>query len=116
MLSGKTEASWRVHGLGCSMFIGAGEAAVLTRVSRAGSGQRRPARTPALASGLLPTRLTSRGLQPLLFDAIPDLGFRVALGKVAGDDSRVALIHFDHVLHIQLEVLEVCGERREGDV
>lgn len=44
--------------------------------------------------------LTSRGLQPLLFDAVPDLGFWVALWQVAGNDSCVPLVHFNHMLHI----------------
>lgn len=44
--------------------------------------------------------LTSGGLQPLVFDAVSDLGFWVALRKVTGDDRRVPLIHFNHVLHV----------------
>ena len=44
--------------------------------------------------------LTPGGLQPLLFDTVPDLGFWVALGKVAGDDRCVPLIDFNHMLHI----------------
>lgn len=44
--------------------------------------------------------LTSGRLQPLLFDAVSDLGFGVALRKVAGDDCRVPLIYFNHVLHV----------------
>lgn len=55
--------------------------------------------------------LTSRGLQPLLFDAVPDLGFWVALGEVAGDDGCVPLIYFNHMLHIELKVLKVCEEK-----
>lgn len=66
---------------------------------------------PALASGLLLAQLTSGRLQPLLLYTVSDLGFWVALRKVAGNDRRVPLIYFNHVLHVQLEVLEVCGEK-----
>lgn len=55
--------------------------------------------------------LTSRCLQPLLIDTVSDLGFWVALRKVAGNDCCVPLIYFDHVLHVQLEVLEICGQK-----
>lgn len=57
--------------------------------------QSRPASLLAPAAGL-----TSGGLQPLVFDAVSDLGFGVALRKVTGDDRRVPLIHFNHVLHV----------------
>lgn len=44
--------------------------------------------------------LTSGCLQPLLFDTVSDLGFWVALRKVAGNDRRVPLIYFNHMLHV----------------
>lgn len=52
--------------------------------------------------------LTSGGLQPLVLHAVAHLGLGVALGQVAGDDGRVALVHLDHVLAVKLEVLEIC--------
>ena len=56
--------------------------------------------------------LTPRCLQPLLLDTVSDLSFRVALRKVAGNDCCVPLIYFNHMLHIQLEILEICGEKK----
>ena len=44
--------------------------------------------------------LTSGCLQPLLFDTVSDLGFWVALRKVASNDGRVPLVHFNLVLHV----------------
>lgn len=67
--------------------------------------------TPGLGLKAPTYLLTSGGLQPFLFHTVTDLGFRVALRKVTGDDGRVPLVYFNHMLYIQLEVLEICRER-----
>lgn len=59
--------------------------------------------------GTDPLVLTSGGLQPLVLHAVAHLGLGVALGQVAGDDGRVALVHLNHVLAVKLEVLEICA-------
>ena len=47
---------------------------------------------------------TFGSLQPLLFDAVSDLRFGLALGEVTLDDRRVAFVHLDVVLVVGLEV------------
>lgn len=47
---------------------------------------------------------TFGSLQPLLFDAVSDLRFGLALGEVTLDDRRVAFVHLDVALVVGLEV------------
>lgn len=42
--------------------------------------------------------------QPLLLDAVADLGLGLAFGEVAFNDGRVAFVHLDLLLVIGLEV------------
>lgn len=50
-------------------------------------------------------------LQPLLLDAVADLGLGLALGEVALDDGRVALVHLDLLMVVGLEIPQLCQGR-----
>lgn len=51
--------------------------------------------------------------QPLLFDAVADLSLGLALGEVALDDGRVALVHLDLLMVVRLEIPQLCEARDE---
>lgn len=51
--------------------------------------------------------------QPLLLDAVADLSLGLALGEVALDDGRVALVHLDLLMVVRLKIPQLCGGRDE---